>query len=191
MPITAPRRVPASVPWGGACPDTPGSALAEKHFLRSWTNELYLWFNEVADTNPANVSGTVIDYFNTLKTTALTATGKPKDQFHFTYDTAAYYALAQSGTSVGFGIVWAVINAAPPREVRVQEVQAGTAGRHRRHQARAICCSPSMASTWSTIRTQSGRRYASMRRCSAPQPDPLTPTRSATATIRVWCSPVR
>ncbi len=29
-------------PWGSACPDVKGSALAEKHFLRSWTNEMYL-----------------------------------------------------------------------------------------------------------------------------------------------------
>ena len=113
-------------PWGALCPDKPGSALAEKHFLRSWTNELYLWFSEVADTNPASVGGTVIDYFSTLKTNALTASGAPKDRFHFTYDTADYYALVQSGTSAGYGIVWAVINATPPREVRVQEVQAGS-----------------------------------------------------------------
>lgn len=113
-------------PWGGPCPDTQGSALAEKHFLRSWTNELYLWYSEVADTNPANVGGTAIDYFNTLKTIAVTSTGNPKDRFHFTYDTAQYYALAQSGTSEGFGIVWDVIQGTPPREVRVQEVQAGS-----------------------------------------------------------------
>src|SRR5262245_48033576 len=28
-------------------PDRAGSALAEKHFLRSWSNELYLWYDEI------------------------------------------------------------------------------------------------------------------------------------------------
>ncbi len=113
-------------PWGAACPDKKGSALAEKHFLRSWTNELYLWFSEVADTNPASAGGTVIDYFNTLKTNAVTASGADKDKFHFTYDTAEFYALAQSGTSVGYGIIWASVKPTVQREVRVQEVQAGS-----------------------------------------------------------------
>ncbi len=113
-------------PWGGACPDTQGSALTEKYFLRSWNNELYLWYSEVPDANPASVAGTVIDYFDTLKTNATTPSGKAKDHFHFTYDTADYYALATSGTSEGYGIAWTVINPTPPREVRVQEVQAGS-----------------------------------------------------------------
>ena len=41
---------------GRAYTDRAGSALAEKHFLRSWTNELYLWFNEVTDRDPASVA---------------------------------------------------------------------------------------------------------------------------------------
>jgi carboxyl-terminal processing protease len=110
---------------GRAFTDTAGSLLAEKHFLRSWTNELYLWFNEVVDRDPASVAD-VKGFFDLLKTTALTPTGKSKDQFHFTYDSAAYYQLSQSGTSLGYGISWALVQGSPPRRIVVEYVQAGT-----------------------------------------------------------------
>jgi C-terminal processing protease CtpA/Prc len=110
---------------GKAYPDKAGSSLAEKHFLRSWTNELYLWFNEVTDRDPASVSD-VKGYFDLLKTTAVTSSGKDKDYYHFTADTAAYYQLSQSGTSQGYGISWAIVQKIPPRRVVVEYVQAGT-----------------------------------------------------------------
>ena len=106
-------------------PDTAGSTLAEKHFLRSWSNELYLWFNEITDRDPASVS-LVAEYFNLLKTNAVLASGAPKDQFHFTYDSASYYALSQSGTSLGYGISWNLVQSVPPRRLVVQYVQAGS-----------------------------------------------------------------
>lgn len=34
-------------------PDRAGTALDEKNWLRSWTNELYLWFDEVTDQDPS------------------------------------------------------------------------------------------------------------------------------------------
>jgi carboxyl-terminal processing protease len=110
---------------GRAFTDMAGSALAEKHFLRSWTNELYLWFNEVTDRDPASVAD-VKGFFDLLKTTALTSTGRAKDRFHFTYDSAAYYQLSQSGTSLGYGISWALVQSTPPRRIVVEYVQAGT-----------------------------------------------------------------
>jgi hypothetical protein len=110
---------------GRAYPDTAGSALAEKFFLRSWTNELYLWFNEVVDRDP-NSTADVKGYFDLLKTTALTPSGRSKDQFHFTYDSAVYYQLSQSGTSLGYGISWALVQGTPPRRIVVEFVQAGT-----------------------------------------------------------------
>ncbi|HVN99462.1 MAG TPA: hypothetical protein VMT49_05415, partial [Steroidobacteraceae bacterium] len=36
-----------------AYPDKAGTLLDENNFLRSWTNDLYLWFDEVTDQNPA------------------------------------------------------------------------------------------------------------------------------------------
>jgi carboxyl-terminal processing protease len=105
--------------------DRAGSLLAEKHFLRSWTNELYLWFDEVVDRDPDSVAD-VKGFFDLLKTTALTSTGAAKDRFHFTYDSAAYYQLSQSGTSVGYGISWAISSSNPGNRVIVEYVQAGT-----------------------------------------------------------------
>jgi hypothetical protein len=72
---------------GQRYPDVQGSSLAEKYFLRSWTNNLYLWFDEVLDRDPASVTAT-LDYFATQKTTAVLPNGRDKDEFHFTYDTA-------------------------------------------------------------------------------------------------------
>ena len=62
--------------------DRSGSAFTEKMFLRSWTNELYLWFAEVPDTNPNSIAD-VIQYFNALKTPQTTPSGNAKDRFHF------------------------------------------------------------------------------------------------------------
>lgn len=119
-----PRR--GTDPWTGLpWPDRAGSALHEKHFLRSWTNELYLWFNEVVDRDPANTSA-VKDYFALLKTTGLTDSGRPKDIFHFTYNTEEYRQLSQGGVVLGYGISWRVVNPLPPREIVVEFVQAGS-----------------------------------------------------------------
>jgi len=41
--------------------------------------------------------------------------GCPKDRFHFTYSTAEWRELAQSGVQVGYGAEWAAISTRPPR----------------------------------------------------------------------------
>jgi C-terminal processing protease CtpA/Prc len=117
-------------PWtGNPWPDQQGSALLEKYFLRSWTHEFYLWADEVLDRNPVNTGGTnggVLEYFDLLKTTALNDSGQPKDRYHYTYDTNQYRQLVLAGTARGYGISWAILQGAPPRDVRVEYVQAGT-----------------------------------------------------------------
>jgi len=102
---------------GKPYPDKPGSTLAENDWLRSWTHELYLWYREVPDVNPAGQA--TADYFNVLKTTATTLSGQPKDKFHFTYPTAQWEALSQSGVDVGYGAQWVIISSRPPRQVVV------------------------------------------------------------------------
>jgi carboxyl-terminal processing protease len=102
---------------GKPYPDVRGSTLTENNFLRSWTNELYLWYREVPDLDPASYA--TADYFNILKTTATTSSGNPKDKFHFTYPTAQWVALSQSGVEAGYGAQWAVIAPRPPRQVVV------------------------------------------------------------------------
>jgi carboxyl-terminal processing protease len=102
---------------GKAYPDRPGSTLAENNWLRAWTHELYLWYREVPDLNPASYA--TADYFNVLKTSATTASGQPKDKFHFTYPTAQWEALSQSGVEAGYGAQWVLISSRPPRQVVV------------------------------------------------------------------------
>ena len=101
-------------PW----PDKPGSTLHENFWLRSWSNNTYLWYDEIQDQNPANYNDPVA-YFNVLKTFALTSSGNPKDRFHYTYDTDVYEQLVSSGASAGYGAEWVLLQASPPRDVRV------------------------------------------------------------------------
>jgi C-terminal processing protease CtpA/Prc len=108
-----------------AFPDKQGTMLDELNWLRSWNNDLYLWFDEVTDQDPANFT-TDISYFNVLMTTQTTASGKPKDRFHFTYQTSYWESLSQSGITPGYGANFVVIAATPPREVIVSYTQPGT-----------------------------------------------------------------
>src|SRR5258708_24296657 len=78
---------------GKAYLDRPGTALDEKNWLRSWTNDLYLWFSEVPDQDPASFASDAV-YFTALKTSATTASCQPTDRFHFTYPTATWHALS-------------------------------------------------------------------------------------------------
>jgi C-terminal processing protease CtpA/Prc len=105
--------------------DVQGTTLAQNNWLRSWSNDLYLWYDEIADRDPG-LYGTSA-YFDFLKTTATTASGRPKDRFHFTYDTAQWLALSQSGVSAGYGAEWAVVANLPPRQIVVAYVQTDPA----------------------------------------------------------------
>jgi hypothetical protein len=102
---------------GRAYPDKAGSVLAQNNWLRSWTHDLYLWYREVPDVNPAGSA--TADYFNVLKTSATTPSGNPKDRFHFTYPTDQWVALSQSGVEAGYGAQWVVLSSRPPRQVVV------------------------------------------------------------------------
>jgi C-terminal processing protease CtpA/Prc len=128
-------------PDGVPYPDTQGTRLDENNFLRSWTNELYLWYDEVVDRNPAGTYtdprtglpsqydaslDATLDYFDTLQTNATTPSGAAKDKFHFTYDTAVWESLSGSGISAGYGAEFEVLAGRPPREVVVSLVQPGT-----------------------------------------------------------------
>ena len=76
-------RTSASPITGEVYDDVSGSTLEENFWLRSWINETYLWYNEVDDLNPASYDDPVA-YFDLLKTDIVTASGKDKDEYHFT-----------------------------------------------------------------------------------------------------------
>ena len=106
---------------GQPYPDVQGATVDENNWLRSWSNELYLWYSEITDRDPSTF-GTPA-YFDLLKTFATTASGSPKDKFHFTFPTDEWIALSQSGVSAGYGAEWAIIRATPPRQVVVAITQ--------------------------------------------------------------------
>jgi len=97
--------------------DRQGTRTDENNWLRSWTNELYLWYSEVNDVDPSQYA--TDDYFDLLKTNAVTASGQPKDKFHFTYKTSDWEALSQSGTEAGYGAEFALLAPRPPRNIVV------------------------------------------------------------------------
>jgi hypothetical protein len=110
---------------GKAYVDRPGTALDEKNWLRSWSNDLYLWFDEVTDQNPSGFASDST-YFDALKTMSITPSGKPKDQFHFTYPTAVWESLSQSGVQAGYGAKLVVLVSTPPRSVVVAFAEPGS-----------------------------------------------------------------
>lgn len=110
---------------GQAYRDIKGSVLDEQLWLRSWTNDLYLWYGEVPKTDPKQYA-TPVDYFDTLRTPAKTASGKDKDQFHFTYTTPDWVALSQSGVQASYGIEWSLVSRTPPRKLLVAFTEPGS-----------------------------------------------------------------
>jgi hypothetical protein len=113
-------------PWTDASYlDRQGTLADEKMFVRSWIDELYLWYREVPNPDPGAYPD-VVSYFDVLKTPALTASGMPKDRFHFWWPTDAWQALAQSGVEAGYGAQWVILANYPPRRVVAAYVEAAS-----------------------------------------------------------------
>jgi hypothetical protein len=108
-----------------AYPDMAGSSTDENNWLRSWTNDLYLWYSEAPDLDPSQY--TTSNYFPLLKTSATTASGAPKDKFHFTYQTSVWESLSQSNTDIGYGLQFDIIQKTPPRRVVIAFTEPGSA----------------------------------------------------------------
>ncbi|WP_234399088.1 S41 family peptidase [Pseudoalteromonas sp. T1lg75] len=100
------------------------NALDEKNWLRSWSNETYLWYDEITDRDPASIVG-VIDYFHTLKTEEKTASGAEKDKYHYAIPTDEWQQ-QQSGAGINYGFNFKLLRSAPPREVVVSYTEPGT-----------------------------------------------------------------
>ncbi|MDP5458684.1 S41 family peptidase [Alishewanella sp. SMS8] len=111
-----------------AYPDRVGSSMHEKMWLRSWTNNSYLWYREVADRDPAPFS--VANYFDLLRTEQLTDSGSPKDNFHFTEVTAEYQQQTQAGVTAGYGIKWSFGRNSPPRSITIAYTEPNSPARN-------------------------------------------------------------
>ncbi len=66
----------------------------ERRWVRSYMNEAYLWYSEVPTVDPSAAAFNLTDvpraldnYFQALKTPALTPSNKRKDEFSFTFGT--------------------------------------------------------------------------------------------------------
>jgi C-terminal processing protease CtpA/Prc len=105
--------------------DIQGTILDENNFLRSYSDDTYLWYSEIVDQDPG-LFNDPIAYFNVLKTTAETPSRQDKDKFHFTFGTEEWIQLSQSGVSAGYGATFAVLSATPPREIVVAYTDPNT-----------------------------------------------------------------
>ena len=148
---TAPRSASVLNPANGQpYGDVQGSLTTEKLWVRAFINDTYLWYDEVVPKDPAlfvvgasapfvepsdngsrsiflNTSQlAVATYFNSQRSTALTASGRPKDQFHFTIPTAQYTAQTSGGAVAGFGFQMALLVSTPPRKAVVAYSDPGS-----------------------------------------------------------------
>lgn len=111
-------------PFGDPWPDVAGTVTDQNNWLRSWSNDLYLWYAEVPDLNPALYQTAA--YFDLLRTSASTPSGTPKDQFHFTFPTNEWLALSLGGEQAGYGAAWILLQATPPRRAVVGFTEPGS-----------------------------------------------------------------
>jgi C-terminal processing protease CtpA/Prc len=109
---------------GQPFPDIQGTTLDENNFLRSYSDDTYLWYDEITDRDPGLFA--TPEYFDLLKTEATTASGQPKDKFHFTFDSDEWFQLSQSGVSAGYGAEWIFLSGALPGEVVVAYTEANS-----------------------------------------------------------------
>lgn len=108
---------------GNPYPDTLGTSFDEKMWLRSWSNNTYLWYDEIRDRNPDDFART-LDYFDILVTEQRTASGAQKDNFHFAQPTEEFESFSETGSSSGYGINWAFISSTPPRNLTISTIEA-------------------------------------------------------------------
>ncbi|GAB5454133.1 MAG: S41 family peptidase [Henriciella sp.] len=104
---------------GNAFPDEAGSLAEELFWLRSWTEETYLWNDQVTDRDPNTFSDRVA-YFDVLKTTEVTASGEDLDDFHFNEPTEEFLERRNSAAQPGYGFDLVVTSNSPPRDYRIR-----------------------------------------------------------------------
>jgi carboxyl-terminal processing protease len=126
----APRAAGALDADGRPYGDVQGTVADEKAWVRAYIDETYLWYQDVsslsANALDPNAYATAVTYFGALKSPAITASGKARDRFHFTYDTPTWIALSRAGQSYGYGFEVALLSTTPPRQAIVAFTDPGT-----------------------------------------------------------------
>jgi C-terminal processing protease CtpA/Prc len=105
---------------GKPYPDKQGTLRDELTFLRAWSNQYYLWYNEIPTNLRMSDYTNPVDYFDKLMSP------RDKDMYHFTYPTAEWDKLTNSGIELGYGITWSSGSATAPRVWRVAIVEPGS-----------------------------------------------------------------
>lgn len=104
---------------GNAFPDMAGSLAEELFWLRSWTEETYLWNEQVTDQDPNSFTNR-LTYFGQLKTNEVTASGEDLDDFHFSEPTDEFLERRNSTASSGYGVSLIVFSNSVPRDYRIR-----------------------------------------------------------------------
>ena len=117
-------------------PISSGTIGTEKTWLRDYVDRNYLWYDKVPAVNanasvysndtPSGFYDSIDTYFLDLVRPLTNPAGKPVDKFSFTYPTAAWDQLINSGSTVGYGIEWHFGQSIPPRNIRVAYVHPGS-----------------------------------------------------------------
>ena len=102
--------------------DLIGTYEDENNWIRSWSHETYLWYSELPDINPSTVVNPT-EYFEQMKTTAITNNGLPKDRFHYAENTAEYNQYTETGISAGYGFTYILSQRTPPRKAIIVYTQ--------------------------------------------------------------------
>ena len=109
--------------------DKQGGLKDENEWLRSWSNELYLWYDEIDDIDPGlyvESADEVAEYFDLMKSFEKTSSGADKDKYHFSWDTAEWNAYSSGGVTAGYGLQWAILKSSVPREVAIAFTEPDT-----------------------------------------------------------------
>ena len=110
---------------GNPFPDVAGTTEIENFWLRSWTNETYLWNDEVTDLDPGQYSDRV-QYFNLLRTTEVTPSGEDKDDFHFSESTEDFLERRNAAPSAAYGFSLVAFSTSVPRDYRIRYTDPDT-----------------------------------------------------------------
>jgi C-terminal processing protease CtpA/Prc len=113
---------------GFAYADRQGTLQDEMKFLHGWSDATYLWYKEIPTTVHMADYTNALDYFAALKTPLLTASGKEKDRFHFTYTSAEWAALTNASQDTGYGLTWSINSTKAPRTWLAAIIEPGSPG---------------------------------------------------------------
>ena len=82
-----------------------GNVSDENNWIRSWTNDSYLWYDELPDIDPASVDNTS-DYFYMMRTSEISSSGREKDPIYqrSMINTEKLRNIDAGGESFGYGM---------------------------------------------------------------------------------------